>query len=151
MEIKFLQEFDYKDKSSLFGKMDNLNDAIIKEIRDSENSLNITLHGLNNILSPSGEVVYPYKELEIEYIFEKQNYLDIYVHKGKPCIVTIAELLNWVEKKKAEIEMNDWAITSDGIFLLKLIASPKDIRGKFGVTDIDIRLIPKKIIYRWKS
>ena len=52
MEIKLLQEFDFNDKDSLFGHMDDMNDAKVKEIREDGNSLYITLHEFDVFLSP---------------------------------------------------------------------------------------------------
>lgn len=151
MEIKLLQEFDFKDKGSLFGQMDSMNDAIVKDIRESANSLYIILHEFDNILSPSGEVMWPYKELEIEYA--EKDRMGIFIHRDIRCEVEVStgELLDWVRKEKAELEMNDWMITSGGILLLKLIAYTKNKQRKFRMIDIDIYLLPQKVIYRWKS
>lgn len=151
MEIKLLQKFDFNDKNSLFCHMDNMNDAIIKDIRESDNSLFIILHKFDDFLSPSGEAMYPYKELEIEYKYAKKDCLEICVHRDKNYIVTPSELLDWLKKEKAEIEMSDWMITSGELLYLKLFAHPKDTRRKLQITDIDIHLIPQQIIYSWKS
>ncbi len=153
MEIKLSQEFDFNDKGSLFGQMDDMNDAIVKDIRESGNSLYIILHKFDKILSPIGEALYQYKELEIEYKYAEKYRVSLYFNMDKRCEreVSISELLDWVKKEKFELEMNDWMITSGGLLLLKLLAHTKDIQRKFKMIDVDIRLLPKKIIYRWKS
>ena len=149
MEIKLLQEFDYDDKCSLFGQMDNMNDAIVKEIRESGNSLYITLHQFDEFVNPKGEVMWPYKELEIEYDYAEKNHPKIYIYDSILRIVDLDGLLDWIKKEKAELEMNDWMITSGGVLLLKLISNSKNRRRKSKNTNVDIYLIPKKIIYRW--
>lgn len=154
MEIKLLQEFDFNDKNSLFGQMENMNDAIVKEIKESGNSLYITLHEFDDIESPSGEVIWPYKELEIEYA--EINYLNIEVFGDRHCMVDSHELFNLLERNQVELEMNDWMITASGLLLLKLLPHPKEIRRKFRrnkmrISSVDMLLLPKIIIYRWKS
>lgn len=148
MEIKLLQEFDYGNKNSLFGHMDNMNDAIVKEFREDGDSLYITLHQFDDILNPNDEVMYPYKELEIEYVYAAKSFFEIDIY---PRILTFDALLDWIKKEKAQLEMNEWMITSGGVLLLKFIAKTKNMWRKFKFTDVDIYLTPQKIIYRWKS
>lgn len=151
MEIKLLQEFDFNDKNSLFGQMDNMNDAIVKDIQESGNSLYIVLHEFDDINGPNGEIIWPYKELEIEYEYAENSRQSIYVREDVDRRMTLSELLTWLKKKKAELEMNDWVITSGGILSLTLLAHPKNMRRKFWIIDVEIYLLPKKIIYRWMS
>ena len=160
MEIKLLQEFDFNDKNSLFGKMDNMNDAIVKEIRESEKSLIIVLHKFDDIEGPDDEVIWPYKELEIEYEYAEQEGFSIEVFGNRHCMTTPSELLEWVKREESELEMNNWMITAGGFLLLKLLPYPYSgvIRRKLGrkkvrhtISEVEIRLLPKKITYRWMS
>ena len=158
MEIKLLQEFDFSDKNSLFGKMDNMNDAIVKEIRENENSMVIVLHKFDDIEGPSGEVIWPYKELEIEYEHEEKDAFSIEVFGDRHCITTPSELLEWVKREESELEMNNWMITAGGFLLLKLLPYSGVVRKKFGrrkvqhtISEVEIWLLPKKITYRWMS
>ena len=153
MEIKLLQEFDFSDKNSLFGQMDSMNDAIVKDIRESENALHITLHKFDSINGPNGEIIWPYKELEIEYEYAENSRLDILVREDVNVDrwMTLGEFLIWLKKKKAELEMNDWSITSYGALVLRLLAHPQNSVRKVFTIDVEINLFPKKIVYRWKS
>ena len=158
MEIKLVQEFDFNDKNSLFRKMDNMNDAIVKEIRESEKSLVIVLHKFDDIQGPSGEVIWPYKELEIEYEYEGKEACCIEVYGDRHCMTTPSELWEWVKREESELEMNDWVLTAGGQLVLILIPYSGVIRRKFGkrkvrhaISEVEIQLVPKKITYRWMS
>ena len=151
MEIKLLQEFDFSDKNSLFGRMDSMNDAIVKDIRESENSLHITLHKFDSINGPNGEIIWPYKELEIEYAENSRLYILVREDVNVDRWMTLREFLTWLKKKKAELEMNDWSITSHGALALRLLAHPQNSVRKVFTIGVEIILFPKKIVYRWKS
>lgn len=151
MEIKLLQEFDYSNKNLLFNNMPNMNDAIVKELREEGNSLYIILHEFDSLLDSNGETIWSYKELEIEYEHIDKDRLEIWAYGKNFTRMTPSEIMDWIKKEKVEIEMNDWIIKSNGVLYLKLIVNPNNWRKKSRITEVEIQLYPKKIIFRWKS
>lgn len=167
MEVKLVQEFDYSDKNTIFEKMDCVSDGIIKEIRESGNSVFVTLHQFNLIQGPDGEIIWPYLELEIECVYANKKDMDLYddiTLYGKKWdksydISSLSDLPALAKRDKIELELDEWMIGWREYFSLLIRPSPiynhmtkKFVNSKSKIRNIRLDLgHPQKIIYRWKA
>ena len=167
MEVKLVEEFDYSDKNTIFEKMDCVSDGIIKEIRESGNSVFVTLHQFNLIQGPSGDIIWPYLELEMECVYANEKDMLIFYDidlDGKKWdksydISSLSELPDLAKRDKIELELDEWTIGWRKFFTLLIRPSPiynhmtkKYVKSKSKIRNIKLELgYPQKIIYRWKA